>query len=229
MKKKYSGAQLNKEKNKIKMNNNKNASSQEEKDTGLNREEKTEEMAELKVEEKTEKPLEQQDKEQPLSEAKKSNNVTDKVVSRETELLEKLAEMQDKYLRLAAEFDNYRKRTLKEKIELTKQAGEKLLLGILPVMDDFERALEHMEISPECVAFKEGVELIYIKLRDFIRQQGVKEIECLNCEFNVDLHEAVNKIPVEDESLKGKVIEVIQKGYYLNDKVIRHSKVVVGE
>lgn len=154
---------------------------------------------------------------------------TDKVSTPDNSYEEKLAEMQDRYLRLAAEFDNYRKRTLREKIELTKQAGEKLLLGILPVMDDFERALEHMEISPECTAFKEGVDLIYIKLKDFLKQHGIREIESLNCEFNVDLHEAINKIPVEDESLKGKVIEVLQKGYYLNDKVIRHSKVVVGE
>ncbi|HOU96053.1 MAG TPA: nucleotide exchange factor GrpE [Bacteroidales bacterium] len=211
------------------MNNNKNTNSQEEKDTGLKGEEKTEEKAELKAEENPEKPLEQQDKEQKLLEAEKSNNVTDKVVSRETELIEKLAEMQDKYLRLAAEFDNYRKRTLKEKIELSKQAGEKLLLGLLPVMDDFERALDNLEVAPECSSFKEGVELIYIKFKDFLSKQGIKEIESLHCEFNVDLHDAVKKIPVEDESLKGKIIEVLQKGYYLNNKVIRHSKVVVGE
>ncbi len=225
MKKKYSEAEENKEKNKYEMTNNKDINSQEEKETFF----KPAGKAEEKVEEKPEKPAEQPGEEQQFSEPEKSDITTDKVVSREADLQEKLAEMQDRYLRLAAEFDNYRKRTLREKIELTKQAGEKLLLGILPVMDDFERALEHMEISPECTAFKEGVDLIYIKLKDFLKQHGIREIESLNCEFNVDLHEAINKIPVEDESLKGKVIEVLQKGYYLNDKVIRHSKVVVGE
>ncbi len=154
---------------------------------------------------------------------------SDKIIQKERELLEKLAEMQDKYLRLSAEFDNYRRRTLKEKIEITKFAAEDTLLQVLPVMDDFERAIKHMEDSESCSGMKEGIDLIYNKFSEFLKQQGVKEIESLKCDFNVDLHDAVTKIKVDDESLKGKIVEVILKGYYLKDKVIRHSKVVIGE
>ena len=153
----------------------------------------------------------------------------DKVVPEEKSLEEKLAEMQDKYLRLSAEFDNYRRRTLREKIDLSKYASENLLLNILPVMDDFERALSHMETTDDCVAMKDGIDLIYMKFIEFLKQNGIREIESLNCEFNVDLHHAVAKRPVREEDKKGKIVEVVQKGYYLQDKVIRHSKVVVGE
>lgn len=154
---------------------------------------------------------------------------SDKIIQKERELLEKLAEMQDKYLRLSAEFDNYRRRTLKEKIEITKYAAEDLLLQILPVMDDFERAIRHIEGTENCSGMKEGIDLIFNKFSEFLKQQGIKEIESLKCDFNVDLHDAVTKIKVDDESLKGKIVEVILKGYYLKDKVIRHSKVVIGE
>ncbi len=142
---------------------------------------------------------------------------------------EKLAEMQDRYLRLSAEFDNYRKRTLREKIELTRHAGENILISIIPVMDDFERALKLMETASDCVAMKSGIDLIYNKLSDFLKQNGLKEIEAINKDFNVDLHDAVTKMPAQDESMKGKVVEVLVKGYWLHDKVMRHSKVVVGE
>jgi molecular chaperone GrpE len=141
----------------------------------------------------------------------------------------KLAEMQDRYIRLSAEFDNYRKRTLREKIELTKHAGENILISIVPVMDDFERALKLMETATDCAAMKSGIDLIYSKFYDFLRQHGIKEIESLHSDFNVDLHEAISKTPVEDESMKGKVVDVVQKGYYLHDKVMRFSKVIVGE
>ena len=141
----------------------------------------------------------------------------------------KLAEMQDRYIRLSAEFDNYRKRTLREKIELTKNAGENILISIVPVMDDFERALRLMETGTDCTAMKSGIDLIYNKFSDFLKQNGIKEIEALYSDFDVDLHEAVSKTPVEDESMKGKVVDVLQKGYYLNDKVMRFSKVIVGE
>jgi len=153
----------------------------------------------------------------------------DKVVAEGKSFEEKLAEMQDKYLRLSAEFDNYRKRTLREKIELTKYAAEEILLKILPVMDDFERALSHLDIAQDCSGVKEGLDLIYNKFSEFLKQQGIKEINSLNCPFNFELHDAVAKVPVEEEEKKGKNVEVILKGYYLNDKVIRHSKVVVGE
>jgi molecular chaperone GrpE len=142
---------------------------------------------------------------------------------------EKLAEMQDRYLRLSAEFDNYRKRTLREKIELSKYAGENILLSIIPVMDDFERAIKLIETKSDCEAMKSGIDLIYNKFSEFLKQNGLREIESLNKDFNVDLHDAVAKVPVQDESLKGKVVDVVEKGYYLHDKVMRHAKVVVGE
>lgn len=141
---------------------------------------------------------------------------------------EKLAEMQDRYLRLSAEFDNFRKRTLREKMELSKYATENLFIKILPVMDDFERALSHMEEAQDCAAMKSGIDLIYNKFTEFLKQNGVKEVEISEGEFNVDLHDAVAKTAAPEE-MKGRIIEVIQKGYYMNDKVIRHSKVVVGE
>jgi molecular chaperone GrpE len=141
----------------------------------------------------------------------------------------KLAEMQDRYIRLSAEFDNYRKRTLREKIELTKHAGENILISLVPVMDDFERALKLMETATDCTAMKSGIDLIYSKFNDFLKQHGIKEIESIHTDFNVDLHEAISKTPVEDEAMKGKVVDVLQKGYYLHDKVMRFSKVIVGE
>lgn len=159
--------------------------------------------------------------------AKEENS--DKIEEKPPTAEEKLAEMQDKYLRLSAEFDNYRKRTLKEKIELTKTAGESILVNILPVMDDFDRAVKIMENAPDTKAMKEGIDLIYYKLRDFLKQNGIKEIESDNREFDTDLHEAVTSIPAPEKKMKGKVVDTIQKGYYLHDKVIRFSKVVIGE
>jgi molecular chaperone GrpE len=142
---------------------------------------------------------------------------------------EKLAEMQDKYIRLSAEFDNYRKRTLREKMDISKYAGENVLLGIIPLMDDFERALKHMDTSDECSALRDGINIIYGKFGEFLKQNGIKEIDSLNCNFNVDLHEAIAKIPVDEADKKGKVVDVVLKGYYLQDKVLRFAKVVVGE
>lgn len=153
----------------------------------------------------------------------------DKVLTDVRVIDEKLAEMQDKYLRLSAEFDNYRKRTLREKIELSKYAGENLLLSFLPIMDDFERALKHMDSTTDCIALKDGIDIMYVKFSDFLKQNGIKEIESLNTNFNVDLHEAVAKVPVQEEDKKGKVVDVVLKGYYLQDKVLRFAKVIVGE
>jgi molecular chaperone GrpE len=158
-----------------------------------------------------------------------ASSLTDKDVIQDISVEEKLAEMQDRYLRLSAEFDNYRKRTLREKMDLTKNAGENILKSIIPVMDDFERALKLMETASDCIAMKSGIDLIYNKFSEFLKQNGLKEIEALNTDFNVDLHDAVSKVPVQDEKMKGKVVEVVVKGYYLHDKVMRHSKVVVGE
>jgi len=158
-----------------------------------------------------------------------NEQASDKVVSEGKLSEEKLAELQEKYLRLSAEFDNYRKRTLREKIDMSKYAGENLILKLLPVMDDFERAISHMGITSDCTSMKEGIDLIYTKFTDFLKQNGVNEIESMNCSFNVDLHDAVAKVEVPEGEKKGKIVDVLQKGYYLQDKVIRHSKVVIGE
>jgi molecular chaperone GrpE len=155
-------------------------------------------------------------------------NTSDKVLPEVRAIEEKLAEMQDRYIRLSAEFDNYRKRTLREKMDMSKYAGENLLLDIIPLMDDFERALQHMDTTTDCMALKAGIDIIYGKFSDFLKQNGIKEIESLNNNFNVDLQEAVAKVPVEEDK-KGKVVDVVQKGYYLQDKVLRFAKVVVGE
>lgn len=149
--------------------------------------------------------------------------------SQEEILAEKLAEVQDKYIRLSAEFDNFRKRTLKEKMELMKSGGESVLSAILPVVDDFERALSFSVNSEDIGALREGMQLIKIKFDQFLDQNGVKEIEAKEKDFDTDLHEAVTKIPAPTEELKGKVVDVIERGYFLNDKVLRFSKVVVGE
>jgi molecular chaperone GrpE len=145
------------------------------------------------------------------------------------ECTDKNAELQDKYLRLSAEFDNYRKRTHKEKMELIKTASDDLLKKIIPVMDDFERGLAAVNNSGDLEAIKQGMNLIYGRFREFLQQQGIREIESINQDFNTDFHEAVTTIPVADEGLKGKVVDVIEKGYFLHDKVIRYPKVVIGE
>jgi len=140
-----------------------------------------------------------------------------------------LHEMKDKHIRLQAEFDNYRKRTLKERMELLKTGNESLLMSILPVIDDFDRAVQTIDSVEEKSPVKDGVKLIYNKFQEFLKQNGVKEIEAKEKEFDTDLHEAITKIPAPTEELKGKIVDVVQKGYSLNDKVIRHSKVVIGE
>ena len=160
---------------------------------------------------------------------KKKKQKKDKKEEIIEELAEKLAEITDKHLRLQAEFDNFRRRTIKEKADLIKSGGESVLVNILPIIDDFERALESLKNVPEDDAGKQGTLLIYAKFGDFLKQNNVKEIEALHKDFDVDHHEALTKIPAPEEKLKGKVVDVIQKGYQLNDKVIRFAKVVVGE
>ncbi len=140
-----------------------------------------------------------------------------------------VSEERDKYLRLSAEFDNYRKRTLKEKAELIKNGAEKTLTAILPVLDDFERALKNMEASEETRAMKEGVELIFCKFQKILGQEGLQKIETEGKEFDTDFHEAIALIPAPSEELKGKILDCVQTGYMLNDKVIRHSKVAVAQ
>jgi molecular chaperone GrpE len=142
---------------------------------------------------------------------------------------EKMSELQNKYLRLSAEFDNYRKRTLREKIDLQVLAKEDILSNILPVVDDFERGMDSVEKATDIKSVKEGIKLIYTKFSGFLKQQGVKEIEAVGKKFDTDLHEAITKIPVESKKKKGKVVDVVEKGYTLKDKVIRYAKVVIGE
>jgi len=139
----------------------------------------------------------------------------------------KYAELNDKYLRLFSEFDNFRKRTAKEKLDLTVTASESVIKDILPVLDDFERALQNMEKNGN-EADLQGVTLIFNKLKDTLKKKGLEEIEAMDAEFNTDEHEALTMIPAPDESKKGKVLDVIQKGYKLNGKVIRFARVVVG-
>ena len=142
---------------------------------------------------------------------------------------ETIEEQKDKYLRLSAEFDNYRKRTMKEKAELILNGGEKSLSSILPVVDDFERAIKTMETAKDVQAVKEGVELIYNKFMATLAQNGVKVIETKDQPLNTDYHEAIAVIPAPSEAQKGKILDCVQTGYTLNDKVLRHAKVVVGE
>lgn len=160
---------------------------------------------------------------------KKKKGKKDKHEVEMEELTAKLDDMKDRHLRLQAEFDNFRKRTLKEKADLIKSGGETVLVNILPVIDDFERAIDSMKEVADEDAGKQGTLLIYNKFKDFLKQNNVKEIEAQNEVFDVDLHEAITKIPAPSKELKGKVVDVIQKGYCLNEKVIRFAKVVIGE
>ena len=137
--------------------------------------------------------------------------------------------LNDKYLRLSAEFDNYRKRTLKEKAELILNGGEKCISSILPIVDDLERALKTMEKAEDVAAVREGVELIFNKFINVLGQNGVKVIETKEKPLDTDYHEAIAVIPAPQEELKGKILDCVQTGYTLNEKVIRHAKVVVGE
>lgn len=160
----------------------------------------------------------------------------EEIVSLETEMENKIADLtaglaasNDKYLRLSAEFDNFRKRTLKEKMDLMKNASESVIVSFLPVIDDVERAIKAIETSNNLETTKEGINLIYNKFKDFTKQNGVVEMEAKGLELNTDHHEAITKIPAPTEELKGKIVDVVQKGYMLNDKVIRYAKVVIGE
>lgn len=145
------------------------------------------------------------------------------------ELEDALAKEKKEYLFLMAEFDNFRKRTLKEKSEIIKNAGENVLKGLLPIMDDFERGIKASESSDDSAAMKEGIVLIYNKLKKYLNQNGVKEIDPADTTFDTEKHEAISVVPVPDEKMKGKILDTVEKGYMINDKVLRHAKVVVGQ
>ena len=153
------------------------------------------------------------------------DNVADDLAA----LQQKYEELNDTHLRLRAEFDNYRKRTMREKADLIKMGGEGALKNLLPVIDDFERALQNIPTTEEVKALREGVELIYTKFINYLGQQGVKAIEAVGKLFDTEEFEAIATIPAPQPDLKGKVIECVQTGYVLYDKVLRHARVVVGE
>jgi len=155
----------------------------------------------------------------------KEETPEDKIAALQAEL----EKSQKEYLFLMAEFDNYRKRTVKEKAELIKNGGEKAMLGLLPVIDDFERAIDAIDKSSDVDSLKEGVDLIYNKFMKYLESQQVKPMESTGTDFDADIYEAVTTFPAPDESMKGKVIDTVQKGYTINEKVLRHAKVVVGQ
>ena len=167
---------------------------------------------------------EETNEEEAQAPAQQADEAPDEIAS----LRDKLAASNDSYLRLAAEFDNYRRRSSKERMDLISLANEKLIQELLPIIDDFERALTAIRESDDQASVKEGTELIYNKIVSFLKKNGVKEIEAMGKEFDTDFHEAVAQIPVDDEKKKNKVVDVAQKGYMLGDKVIRYAKVVIG-
>lgn len=158
-----------------------------------------------------------------------SSKENEELQHRLTEAENKIADMQDKYLRLSAEFDNYRKRTMKEKAEIIKTAAEKTITAILPVLDDMERAIANMQKSDDATALLEGIKLINNKFMKILNQEGLNKIETEGADFDTDFHEAIAMIPAPSEDLKGKVLDCVQTGYKLNDKVIRHAKVAVAQ
>ncbi len=186
-----------------------------------------------------EKPQEEQQKETDESNepAKPFENKGSKLSFRKKEKEElkkqseeskkQIEELNDKYLRLYSEFDNYRKRTINEKMSLIKNASSEMIETLLPVLDDFERALKSMDNTEDTKAIKEGVDLIYNKLKNMLIQKGLKEMKSVGEMFNTDMHEALSQVPAGSEEDKGKVVEEIEKGYFLNDKVIRYAKVIV--
>ena len=176
--------------------------------------------------EESDKEMDSQDKEQ---ENETSASEEEKLETELKALQEERDMLKDKYLRLSAEFDNYRKRTMKEKAELVLNGGEKSITSILPVVDDLERALKNMETAQDVEAVRSGVELIYNKFMSVLGQNGVKVIETKDQLLNTDFHEAIAVIPAPTEEQKGKILDCVQTGYTLNDKVIRHAKVVGGE
>lgn len=195
------------------MANNKNKDSQ--KDTSK----------EIKIEDNSQETIKEKVEANEVETDATNEEATDEI----NELKEQLASLQDKYIRQIAEFDNYRKRILKEKSELILNGGEKVISSLLPVLDDFERALTNIKKGGDETTLLQGTELIYQKLFTTLESQGLSKIKTEKEDFNTDFHEAVAMVPVDDESMKGKVVDCVQTGYTLNNKVIRHSKVAVGQ
>ena len=203
----------NKKNKKFNKNMNPTEKNQPQDEEVLKNQEKTEEAA---LDEETQKEA----AEELSAEEKVNKDLAD---------AQKTIEQHDKYLRLSAEFDNYRKRTMKEKAELIKNGGEKTISAILPILDDLERALNISETSDDVKAMREGIELIYNKFLKVLNQEGLQKIETDGKDFDTDYHEAIALVPAPSEEQKGKILDCVQTGYKLNDKVIRHAKVVVAQ
>ncbi|MGM9774503.1 MAG: nucleotide exchange factor GrpE [Candidatus Egerieousia sp.] len=169
-----------------------------------------------------------QQEEQKCAQSDGKADDSEKQESEADKMKRELEEQKDRYLRLSAEFDNYRRRVSKEKLDLIETASESVIKSLLPIIDDFERAVKALEESTDSDAAKEGTNLIYKKLVDLLKSRGVSEIEAVGKELDTDIHEAVAQIPAPEEGLKGKIVDCVQKGYKLGEKVIRFAKVVVG-
>lgn len=194
-----------------------------------NKDVEVEETAETKVDETAAEEKKAEAEPEHVKKKKSRFGFSDRKLKDElAESNRKLEELQDKYMRQVAEYSNFKKRTAKEKLEIRENVKASMLHDFLPVIDDIDRAMEHLETA-DVEATKEGVRLIYQKFMEYLRSQDLTEIQAMGEDFNTDFHEAVTQFPVEDESKKGKVIDVIQKGYKINDKVVRYSKVVVGQ
>ena len=192
-------------------------------------EENTQETAQTQPEETvTEAPAQPEEKKGFLKRGNKDKAKIEELEKKTAELEEKIAKDRDDYIRLMAEFDNFRRRTAQEKLELVSMASTDTIKGLLPILDDCERALKVLLESNDSDAAKEGTELIFSKLISYLKSKGLAVIEAMNQPFDTDLHEAVAQFPVQDEEQKGKVFDVVQTGYTLNGKVIRYAKVVVG-
>jgi molecular chaperone GrpE len=189
--------------------------------------------AEQDLQEKDATTEEQQKAEKTAKEgsakSKKAKSKKKEKTSREEEYKEKIEELNDKFLRLYSEFDNYRRRTSKEKLDLAKTASEELIIDLLPVLDDFERAIKSAEEVKDCDAVKEGMQLIYSKLNSILTKKGLAPIEAKGNAFDTDYHEAITYIPAPSDELKGKVVDEVEKGYMLQEKVIRYTKVIIGQ
>ena len=190
---------------------------------------------------KKEEPIEEQEEKKTATDTNDSQNEKDQVEASENEEIDddetqpeeasaesELQEFKEKYMRLYSEFENFRKRTTKEKLEFMKSANEELILELLPIVDDFERAKQSLESAEDVESVKQGIELIVGKLAKTLEQKGLKPINAAGNEFDTELHEAITQIPAPSEDMKGKVVDEVEKGYYLGDKVIRYSKVVIG-
>jgi molecular chaperone GrpE len=156
-------------------------------------------------------------------------DVQDAAVDEAAKLKSELQELKDKYLRQVAEFDNFRKRTARERLELIQTAGKDVIVSLLEVLDDCDRAEKQLQATDELGTMKEGIQLIFNKLRNALQAKGLKPMQSVGSSFNPDQHEAITEVPVPNEEMKGQVIDEVEKGYYLNDKIIRFAKVVVGK